>query len=151
MGDILAGEGGFVQIDLRGTANKDAGITLNAGTRNPDGSVLHKGSILASGSGVIGNRVDLKATGDITGLVVAQGNLSIRAEQNVNVTVIGQGGVNVSSSAGSVSGTIVGVGAVNVSGISINANVVAGPGQANVSGAVSGTGSQPFRLQSPLP
>ncbi len=142
MGDILAGAGGFVQLDLSGNANTDASVVLNAGTRNPDGSILHRGSILANGSGVIGNRVDLKATGDITGLVVAQGNLSIRAEQNVNVTVIGQGGVNVSSSAGSVSGTIVGVGAVNVSGISINANVVAGPGQANVSGAVSGNGSQ---------
>ncbi|HAM73845.1 MAG TPA: hypothetical protein DCM86_19615 [Verrucomicrobiales bacterium] len=141
-GDIRAGAGGFVQIDLNGHANHDASVTLNAGTRNPDGSVLYKGSILANGSGVIGNKVDLKATGDITGLVVAQGNLNIRADQNVSVTAIGQGAVNVSSSAGSVSGTIVGVGAVSVSGSTINANVVAGPGQANVTGTVAGNGNQ---------
>jgi filamentous hemagglutinin family protein len=139
MGNIIAGAGGIVQVDLNGRANKDAKITLQAGSTDPDGTV-HKGSILAAGSGVIGDQVDLKATGDIKGLVVAMGDLNIAAAQNVNVVAIGQGSVNVKSDSGSVSGTIVGVGTVTVAGASIDANVVAGPGQANVSGNVTGNG-----------
>jgi len=140
-GDIIAGAGGLVQIDLNGHADKNASIKLNAGTRNPDGTVEHVGNIVATGSGVIGSQVDLKATGDITGLVIAKGDLTITAQRNVNVTAIGQGGVSVNSSSGNVSGTIVGVGAVNVSGSTINANIVANVGQANVSGNVTGSGS----------
>ena len=139
MGNIIAGAGGIVQVDLNGRANNNAAITLDAGSTDPDGTV-HKGSILASGSGVIGDQVNLKATGDITGLVVAKGDLSIAAAQNVNVIAIGQGTVNVKSDSGNVTGTIVGVGGVTVAGANIAANVVAGPGQANVSGNVTGTG-----------
>ncbi len=151
-GDIRAGSGGFVQLDLSGKADKNSAIKLQAGTKNPgfdpakpesqeNRKYLYLGSIFATGSGVIGARVDLDATGDITGLVVAQGDLNIQAQQNVSVTAIGQGAVSVKTDSGSVSGTIVGVGAVNVAGGSINANVVTGPGQASVAGTVTGTGA----------
>ncbi len=151
-GDIRAGSGGFVQLDLSGKADKNSAIKLQAGTKNPDydpakpdapgnRKYLYLGSIVATGSGVIGAKVDLDATGDITGLVVAQGDLKIQAQQNVSVTAIGQGAVSVKTDSGSVSGTIVGAGSVNVAGGSINATVVTGPGQANVSGSVTGTGT----------
>ena len=75
--------------------------------------------------------------------MIAQGALDIVAGQNVAVTAIGQGSVNIKSDSGSVSGTIVGAGNVSVSGSSITASVVAGPGQASVSGAVSSAPAAP--------
>jgi hypothetical protein len=121
-GDILASQGGIVQVALGSASGRDASISLQAGSTDPDGTV-HVGKIVATGSGVIGGNVDLKATGDIEGVVVAQSDVSIASRQNVNVTAIGQGSINVSAS-GTVSGTVVGVGSVNVAGTSISANMV---------------------------
>ena len=136
-GNIIANSGGIVQVVIGARPqNTDASIKLTAGSTDADGTV-HKGNIEAQGSGVIGKRISLDATGDIKGVVIAQGALDIVAGQNVAVTAIGQGAVNIKSDSGSVSGTIVGAGNVSVSGSSVSANVVAGPGQASVSGGVN--------------
>ncbi len=134
-GDIRAGVGGIVQLALADNTSRDAEIYLHAGSTTPDGTV-HRGNIVAVGSGIIGNRVRLEANGDISGLVIAQGAIDIQAQQNVNVTAIGQSTVNVSA-AGSVSGTIVGVSSVNVAGQSIGATMISAA--VNASGAVSAT------------
>lgn len=116
-GDIRASAGGIVQIPLnRAASSPSAGtVTLRAGTRAPDGSVVHRGDIDASGSGVIGTTVKLEASGSIRGLVFARQDIDVSAVQNVNVTALAQGNVNVASG-GNVSGTIIGVGSVNASG-----------------------------------
>jgi filamentous hemagglutinin family protein len=149
-GNISASAGGIVQLALNGVDARNATVALTAGSRDAQGNVLFKGSIDASGSGVIGSNVKLDATDGIKGLVVAQHNISINAQQNVNVTAIGSGNVSVTAG-GTVSGTIVGVGSVTASGSSIDAallsqNVSAsgnlsgaqvGFGQANAAGATS--------------
>jgi hypothetical protein len=90
--------------------------------------------INANGSGIIAGNAKLDASGSINGLIFARNNININAQQNVNVTALGEGDVSVSSSGGTISGTIVGVGGVSVSGNSIDATLVS----ANVSGATSG-------------
>jgi len=85
--------------------------------------VTHVGNVDASGSGVIGANVKIKATGDIKGLVLSQGNITLGANQNINVTAIGVGNVT-ASAGGTVSGTIVGVGGVSASGNSIDASLL---------------------------
>ena len=77
-------------------------------------------NINVEGSGVIASNAKLKATGDIRGLIFARNNIDVVAQQNVNVTALGQGQVNVGAG-GSVSGTIIGVGGVSASGSSIDA------------------------------
>lgn len=91
-------------------------------------------NIDAIGSGIIASNAKLDATGDINGLIFARNNIDINAQQNVDVTALGGGNVNVSSTSGTISGEIVGVGSVSVSGSSIDASLVSG----NVSGATSG-------------
>jgi hypothetical protein len=124
-GNIIASAGGIVQIALN-RVKSAASISLTAG-----------GNIDATGSGVIGNNVSLKADGTIKGLVVAQKDITISAQQNVAVTAIGSGSVNVSSG-GTVSGTIVGVGNVSVSGASVDAAMLS---QGNVSANSANVGS----------
>jgi filamentous hemagglutinin family protein len=126
-GSILASAGGIVQIALNGVASQTACITLTAGTRDAAGHVIYRGNIDATGSGVIGNNVRLDATGNVTGLLVAQHDININAQQNVNVTAIGSGNVSVSAG-GSISGTIVGVGGVSASGASVDAAMLSQSG-----------------------
>ena len=64
---------------------------------------------------VIGGTVNLKATGDITGLIVSRQNSDINAAQNASVTVLSGGLANVSAT-GTLSGTIIGIGGVTASG-----------------------------------
>jgi filamentous hemagglutinin family protein len=113
-GDILASAGGVVQIPLNGSAATAGNVTLRAGTRAADGTVVHVGNIDASGSGVIGSTVKLEASGSIRGLVFARENIDLSAVQNVSVTALAQGSVNVSA-AGNVSGTLIGIGSVTAS------------------------------------
>jgi filamentous hemagglutinin family protein len=95
-------------------------VTLRAGTKAANGSVIHEGSIDARGSGVIGSTVKLEATGDIRGLVFARENIDLNALQNVSVTALAQGSVSVGAG-GNISGTIVGVGSVSASGAIVDA------------------------------
>jgi len=114
-GDILASAGGVVQVPLNGIGASAGTVTLRAGTRAADGSVIHPGNIDATGSGVIGSTVKLEASGSIKGLVFARESIDLAAVQNVNVTALAQGNVSVSAG-GNVSGTLVGVGSVSASG-----------------------------------
>ncbi len=72
-------------------------------------------NIDASGSGVIGSTVTLKASGDIIGAIFARNTLNISAVQNVNVTALSVGTANVSGGSLGTS-EIIGIGGVNVSG-----------------------------------
>lgn len=152
-GNIIANAGGIVQLPLNGVSSSTASVTLNAGTTDAHGNVIYKGSIDATGSGVIGANVNLTASAGITGVVIAQGNLNVTAVQNVNVTAVAVGNVNVAAG-GTVSGTIVGVGGISASGSSIDASLLSqnvstsggvsgqvGFAQANVAGATSAASS----------
>jgi hypothetical protein len=133
-GNIEASKGGIEQLVLGKVAANDASITLNAGSKNSDGKVEYVGNVDASGSGVFGGQVNITATGNVMGLIVASLGANVSALQNVSATVLSQGGVTVSAG-GTVSGTIVGVGSVTVSGAS---DVAA----AFSAGAVSASGAQ---------
>jgi len=98
------------------------------------GRVSNDHDINALGSGIIASNAKLDASGNISGLIFARNNIDVSAQQNVNVTALGLGSVNVSSSGGSISGTIIGVGGVTASSDSIDASLVS----ANVTGATSG-------------
>jgi hypothetical protein len=119
-GDIVASAGGVVQIPLNGVGTSTGTVTLRAGSKDANGSVVHEGNIDARGSGVIGSTVKLEATGDIQGLVFARENIDLNAQQNVNVTALAQGSVSVGAG-GHLSGTIVGVGSVSASGATVDA------------------------------
>ncbi len=136
-GNIEASQGGIVQIALGPVAHGSApSINLTAGSKNSDGTVAYVGNVDASGSGVIGGQVNISATGNINGLVVATLGATVNALQNVNATVLSQGGATVSAG-GTVSGTVVGVGSVSVSGTSDAAAAFSG-GAVSASGAQSG-------------
>jgi filamentous hemagglutinin family protein len=135
-GNIQASKGGIVQIALGPNSATSATINLQAGSRNSDGTVAYVGSVDASGSGVIGGHVNINATGNINGLVVASAGATISALQNVSATVLSQGNATVTAG-GTVSGTVVGVGSVSVSGAADVAAAFAGGG-VTTSGAVSG-------------
>ena len=135
-GNIEASQGGIVQVALGPVANNNASITLTAGSKNPDGTVAFVGDVDASGSGVIGGQVNISATGNINGLVVASLGANLNAVQNVSATVLSQGSASVSAG-GSVSGTVVGVGSVSVSGAS-DAAAAFSAGAVSASGAQSG-------------
>jgi filamentous hemagglutinin family protein len=135
-GDIVASHGGIVQIPLGPMTVDTATINLNAGSKNSDGTVEYVGNVDASGSGVIGGRVNITATGNIKGLIVASVGANVSALQNVNATVLSQGGATVSAG-GTVSGTVVGVGSVTVSGASDVAAAFSA-GAVSASGAMSG-------------
>jgi len=90
--------------------------------------------INASGSGVIGNTVTLKATGDIVGVIFARDNLNVSAVQNVNVTALSEGVATVGGGE-SVSGSIIGIGGVNASGANVDASLLSNNG---ITGATSG-------------
>jgi hypothetical protein len=146
LGNITASQGGVVQIPLGPTAPGEATITLTAGSVDSDGKV-HVGNIDASDSGVIGSQVNLNATGDIKGLVVASQGVNISSRQNVSVTVLAQGGVSVNAG-GTVSGTIAGTGSVDVSGGDVSAALSGGSVSTggNLSGAATactGAGASP--------
>jgi filamentous hemagglutinin family protein len=150
-GDINANVAGILQIPLNHLNYPDAITTVLAGyeLRNSLGNpvtardmaagtpvlVSADRDITANGSGIIASNAKLKATGNINGLIFARNNIDISAQQNVNVTALGIGNVNVSSAGGTISGTIVGVGSVSVSGSSIDASLIS----ANVNGATSGS------------
>jgi hypothetical protein len=135
-GNIEAGKGGIVQLALAPGVANEASLTLEAGSRNTDGSVAYVGSIDASGSGIVGGKVNLEATGNISGLVIASVSANVAALQNVSATVLSSGSATVSAG-GTVSGSVVGLGAVSVSGASDVAAAFSAS-SVSTSGAVSG-------------
>ena len=138
-GNITASAAGIVQLPLDGLDSSAAIVTVEAGSRDAGGNVLHVGDIDTSGSGVVGSTVILDATGNITGLVFARNNADINAQQNADVTVLAEGTANVSAG-GNVSGTIIGVGGINASGSSIDASLLS----QNISPGVETSGQKGF-------
>ena len=102
-----------MQLALGLVGINDSTINLYAGSKNSDGSVV-LGNVDAAGSGVVGGNVNINATGNITGTVVASSSADVNALQNVSATVLSQGSATVTAG-NTVSGTIIGVGSVNVS------------------------------------
>lgn len=111
-GSVNASLGGLLQIAFNGNDSSDNFIDINAGK-----------DINASGSGIIGSNIKLTAGGDINGVIIGSQGINLNSLNNVNVTAISGGGVDISAS-GSVAGTIVGGGNVSVSGDSISAAVL---------------------------
>jgi len=111
-GSINASLGGIIQIAFNGADSHNNYIDLTAGQ-----------NITATGSGVIGSNVKLKAGGNITGVVVGSQSVNINSQQNVAVTVFSGGNIAITAS-GTVSGSVIGGGSVNVSGDSITASLV---------------------------
>jgi len=134
-GNIVASKGGIVQLALGPVAQNNATINLDAGSKIGN-TVEFVGNVDAAGSGVVGGQVNITATGNINGVVVASVGANVSALQNISATVLSQGGATVSAG-GTVSGTIVGVGSVSVSGSSDVAAAFAGGG-VTTSGSVSG-------------
>ncbi len=141
-GDIKASLGGILQEALNGNISSGPTITLTAGTPfnddwNSQEPPLYIGNINLGESGAIGGTVDLKATGDIIGLVISRQNSTVNAGQNFSGTVLSGGSANVSGG-GTVSGVIVGVTGATVSGAGgVSANVISQ--NANVGGVAQNT------------
>ena len=134
-GDIDASKGGIMQLALGPVApNNNPTINLNAGSRNPNGSVAYVGSVNAAGSGVVGGHVNATATGNINGVFVASLSANLNAQQNITATVLSQGTATVNAGQ-SVSGTIVGSQSVSVSATSDAAAAFS-------AGSVSASGTQ---------
>ena len=109
-GSINASSGGILQIAFNGTDTKNSLIDLNAGL-----------DIIASGSGVIGANVNLKAGRTISGLFVAQHNLNAAAPSFGAGVLFGQ---KVSVDTGN-SGTPVGIQIISDNPVSENGVEVA--------------------------
>jgi filamentous hemagglutinin family protein len=111
-GNINASKGGILQIAFN-----------NADTRNNFIDLKAAHDITANGSGIIGYNINLKAGGDVKGLVIGRESVAINAQQNVNVTAFSGGNVDISA-AGNISGTVISGGSVNASGDSITASLI---------------------------
>jgi filamentous hemagglutinin family protein len=130
-GNIVASQGGISQLALGPVAHNDATINLNAGSKG------YVGNVDASGSGVVGGEVNITATGNVIGLVVASVSANVSALQNVSATVLSQGAATVSAG-GMASGVVVGVGSVSVSGGAGDVMAAFAGGGVTTSGTVSG-------------
>jgi filamentous hemagglutinin family protein len=142
-GNVNASAGGIVQLPLNGVNTAAsivevlAGLELRDSSGNPVSAanissgtpvqVSGSRNIDATGSGVIGSTVNLDASGSVTGVIFARNDIAINAQQNVNVTALAQGSINVSSG-GTISGTLIGVGGISASGGSIDANLESNSG-----------------------
>jgi filamentous hemagglutinin family protein len=122
-GNINASAGGIVQLVLNNVNSSSSTVTVLAG-EDADGNILSPGrNIDASGSGIIGSTVTLRASGNIIGAIFARNNLDINAVQNVNVTALSEGTATVNAGE-SLTGTIIGVGGIAASGGSVDATLL---------------------------
>jgi len=132
-GDVIARTGGIVQAPFNGTPGQNARVDITAGSPG------YIGNIDAFGSGIIGGTINLDATGDVNGVVFASGSADIKTPQNINVTLIAQGPVNVTG--GTLTGTLISFSSISVDSGSINASL-----QANTvsTGGTQNTGASGF-------
>jgi len=147
-GNINADEAGILQLALNQSSYPQATTTVLAGyeLRDSQGQPVSAANwsdgtpvlvssgqnINASGSGIIAGNASLEASGSIEGLIFARNNIDIVAQQNVDVTALGQGNVRVDA-VGSITGTYIGVNGVSASGGSIDASLIS----ANVTGGAT--------------
>ena len=142
-GSINASAGGISQEPQNGNASLSPTLTLSAGTRNAQGDVLYAGNIDAAGSGVIGVNTILNAAGNISGLVIAQGNSTINAAANISGNFIAGGNLGFSGG-GTVTGIAIAGGAINVGsgsfqGVALAQNVSGGGAQTALATAATAT------------
>ncbi len=143
-GDITSTLGGILQQSLNGNFPTGPTIDLYAGTPyNNDWTSkqppLYVGNIDLGTAGAIGGTVNVKATGNFSGLIFARQNTSVQVIQSFSGTILAGGQADVSAS--SVSGTIAGVGGVNVSGNTSSANLLGQNVSVNGGAAQSTLGS----------
>jgi filamentous hemagglutinin family protein len=119
-GNITSTSAGIVQIPLNGSSADAGSVTLIAGSQGNKGIGFYLGNIDVSGGGVIGANATLKATGNITGSIVARNNLTLSALQNIAVAAFA-GGYVTANAGETVSGTLIGLDAINVTGGTIEA------------------------------
>jgi filamentous hemagglutinin family protein len=125
-GNISAGSGGIIQLPFNHADSSAATVTLQAG-----------GNIVSTLSGIVGENVDLHATGKVTGLIFAQQELTINATGAIDVTAMAGGSITANSSDSSVGGDFTGGGNVSVGGITTTAGVVSTGGTASAGGDAS--------------
>ena len=151
-GNINASQGGIVQEPLNGNTSLTPTVTLTAGTRDASGKIIYAGNIDAGDSGVIGVNTTLNAAGNISGLVIAQGDSSINAAANVNGTFLA-GGTATFSAVGTISGIAIGGSGINVGsgkfeGVALSQNVSGGGAQtALATSATASSSSQTAAAQ----
>jgi hypothetical protein len=119
-GNITSTSAGIVQIPLNGSSADAGSVTLIAGSQGNKGIGFYLGNIDVTGGGVIGANATLKATGNITGSIVARNNLTLSALQNIAVAAFA-GGYVTANAGETVSGTLIGLDAINVTGGTIEA------------------------------
>ncbi len=122
-GNIVANQGGIVQLPLNGINTGAGSVTLNAGSRDPiTGAVSYVGNINVTGSGVIGSTVNLDATGDITGVIVARQKFGAITPQNINIIGVSSGTADVQAG-GTLSGSLYAMGTITASGGNVTASL----------------------------
>jgi len=127
--DVICSAGGVLQLPVNRYNFSKQWVKILSST----------GNIIANDSGIVGINPDVNAPkGTVTGLIVAQRDLTIHAEGNVNVTALSGGSANVSSSSGDIKGSIVAVGNVTVGAESITATVFSTGGETSSTGDTSG-------------
>jgi len=136
-GNIVSTLGGISQFALDNNIAGGPTVNLTAGTTGVSASAT-EGNINLGEGGVLGGTVNLKATGNISGLIVSRQSTTVTAVQNINVTVVSSGGASVSGG-GDVSGTVIGA-EVNVSGGAITATLLSANVSANGGAAQSTLG-----------
>ena len=136
-GNIVSTLGGISQFALDNNIAGGPTVNLTAGTTGVPASAT-EGNIGLGQGGVLGGTVNLKATGNISGLIVSRQSTTVTAVQNINVTVVSSGGASVSGG-GDVSGTVIGA-EVNVSGGAISATMLSSSVSANGGAAQSTLG-----------
>ena len=111
-GSVYASAGGISQIAYNETLSASSGsATINLHAGSPG----YIGNLNLGESGVIGINVDAYASGDINGLIFAEGNANINTAGSFTGTVFSGGSTSISSG-GAISGTIVAVGGLSTSG-----------------------------------
>lgn len=149
-GSVNANAGGIIQLPLNHADNPNATVEVLAGyeLRDSGGNAVNAGGIAgatpvltsagrnidATGSGVIAQNAVLKASGDITGVIFARGNIDIAAIASVNVTALAQGQADISGGSLGTS-TIIGLGGISASGDSSSASLLSNN---QISGATGG-------------
>jgi hypothetical protein len=123
-GNISATGAGIIQIPLNDTSFDVGTVTLVAGTEDASGKVLYLGNIDIAGGGVIGANVSLKASGSITGNLVARDNLNLSALQNISVDAFAGGRTTVDAG-DTFSGLLVSLNSVGIVGDNITASLLA--------------------------
>ena len=115
-----------MQEPLNGNISLTPTLTLTAGTRDKNGTIVDPGNINAGDSGVIGINAILKAAGKISGLVIARGNATVNAVGDVSGTFLAGGTANLSAvgtiSAIAIGGTAVTIGSGTFTGVALSQN-----------------------------